>query len=276
MLSCPLSRAERARLAADCLEIADHGALCALGGFRTNVVASEKSAHDLVTPFDIATQERIVAILAERHPGVPVVGEEGGEPGGALPAGLSFAVDPIDGTTNYAHGHPVWAVSIGVLWDGEPLAGAVVAPCLSTKWHGYRDGDGGEAFRNGQPCRVSLTTKIDRALLATGFPPDRSKSPENNFASFISVKRNAQAVRRCGAAAIDIAFVAEGTYDGYWERRLHIWDAAAAAALVIAAGGRITAIGGDPPRYRYGHIVVTNGHIHDELVTLIDRSPGPI
>lgn len=276
MLSCPLSRSERASLASDCLELAALGAEVALSGFRTQVVASEKSAHDLVTPFDVATQERLVALLGERHPGVPIVAEEGSDPHAPLPSGVSFAVDPIDGTTNYAHGHPVWAISIGVLYDGEPLAGAVLAPCLSIRWHGYRDGERGLAFRNGEPCKVSATAAIDRALLATGFPPDRSKSPENNFASFVSVKKHVQAVRRCGAAAIDIAFVADGTYDGYWERRLHIWDAAAAAALVIAAGGRITSIDGDPPRYRYGHIAATNGHIHDELVTLIHGEAGSI
>jgi myo-inositol-1(or 4)-monophosphatase len=276
MLSCPLSRSERASLASDCLDIAGLGAEVALSGFRTPIVASEKSARDLVTAFDIKTQERLLALLGERHPGVPIVAEEGGDPHAPLPRGLSFAVDPIDGTTNYAHGHPVWAVSIGVLYDGEPLAGAVVAPCISTRWHGYREGERGEAFRNDEACRVSATSAIERALCATGFPPDRSKSPDNNFASFVSVKRNVQAVRRCGAAAIDIAFVADGTYDGYWERRLHIWDAAAAAALVLAAGGRITALDGSPPRYRSGHIAATNGHIHDALVTLIHRDPGTI
>ncbi len=276
MTSCPLDNAARAALAADCLRIAELGSVVALAGFRTRTVAREKSAHDLVTEFDVATQAKLLELIAERHPGVPVAAEEGGEPGAELPPGLSFAVDPIDGTTNFAHGHPFWAVSVGVLYDGEPLGGAIVAPCLSLKWQGHREDDGGVVLRNGVPCRVSDTAVLESSLLATGFPPNRSENPDSNFASFVAVKRRAQAVRRCGAAAIDIAFVADGTYDGYWERRLHIWDAAAAAAMVLAAGGRITALDGGLPRYERGHLIVTNGRIHEELRHAIRANPGPI
>ncbi len=276
MAASALPRRELSRLAADCLEVAERGAAVARRGFRAHAAIREKSAHDLVTPFDEATQAELLAILAERHPGVPVVAEEGGDPNGALPRGLAFCVDPIDGTTNFAHGHPVWAVSVGALFDGEPIAGGLVAPCLATTWHGYHGADGGLAMRNGERCSVSETTDLDRALLATGFPPDRSQGPYDNFASFVAVKRRARAVRRCGSAAIDIAFVADGTYDGYWERRLHIWDSTAAAALVLAAGGRITALDGGPARLERGHIVVTNGAIHDQLVAAVASDPGPI
>ncbi len=276
MTTCPLSDTERARLAADCLEIAERGAATARRGFRSGTTVREKTAHDIVTPWDEATQEQLLALLAARHPGVAVVAEEGGDPNAALPAGLAFAVDPIDGTTNFAHGHPVWCVSIGVLFDGEPVAGAVVAPCLDTRWHGYRQGARGVALRNGEPCAVSRTDALDQALVATGFPPERGDGPYDNFASFVAVKRRARAVRRCGSAAIDIAFVADGTYDGYWERRLHVWDSAAAAALVLAAGGRVTAIDGGAPDLRRGHITVTNGVIHDALVAAVHADPGPI
>jgi myo-inositol-1(or 4)-monophosphatase len=258
-----------ARLSADCLEIAERASAVALRGFRARPDVSEKSAQDLVTAFDVEAQELAITLFAERHPGVPVVAEEGGTPGMAPPSGLAFVIDPIDGTTNFAYGHPFWCVSIGALLDGEPAVGAVVAPCIATRWHGYRAREGALSLRNGVPCKVSERSRLDEALVATGFPPERFESPYNNFDSFVSVKRAARAVRRCGSAAIDICFVADGTYDGYWERRLHLWDAAAGSALVLAGGGKITALDGSPPVYERGHLVVTNGRIHNALVSAV-------
>ncbi len=265
-----LSERDAERLAADCLEIAERASAVARRGFRSHPAAIEKSAHDVVTAFDLETQELALRLLAARHPGVPVVAEEGQvDPPPTPPAGLSFAVDPIDGTTNFAHGHPFWCVSIGALYDGQPLAGAVVAPALATRWHGWVLEGRGLAARNGEPCAVSRTDTLDRSLLATGFPPVRDHAPENNFESFMRVKKLARGVRRCGAAALDLAFVADGTYDGYWERRLHLWDAAASAALVLAAGGRITTLTGGHPALEKGHIVATNGRIHDALLAAV-------
>jgi myo-inositol-1(or 4)-monophosphatase len=261
---------DAARLAADCIEIAERGAAVALRGFRSHPIAREKSVHDVVTEYDTATQASIVELICERHPGVPVVAEEGQEdPPPPPPSGLSFAVDPIDGTTNFAHGHPFWCVSVGVLLDGEPVAGGVLAPALATRWSGWHVDGEGLATRNGEPCRVSETTELGSALLATGFPPVRDVAPDNNFDSFMRVKKLARGVRRCGAAALDLAFVADGTYDGYWERRLHLWDAAASAAMVLAAGGRITTLQGNIPAYERGHIIATNGLVHDALMAAI-------
>jgi len=266
-----LSTKEATRLSADCLDLAVRGAAVASRGFRTRPTAREKSAHDVVTEFDMETQTIILALLRERHPGVPVIAEEGeSETPAPPPAGLSFAVDPIDGTTNFAHGHPFWCVSVGALFDGQPLAGGVVAPALATSWHGFHTDSGGVALRNGAPCEVSQTAELGSALLATGFPPVRDVAPANNFDSFMRVKKLARGVRRCGAAALDLAFVADGTYDGYWERRLHIWDAAASAALVLAAGGTITTLRGDMPAYERGHVLATNGRIHEALRVAVD------
>lgn len=267
-----MDRRERARVAADCLEIAERGAAIARGGFRSRPDVQLKSAHDVLTAFDLASQVCILELLAERYPGVPVIAEESehADESQAPPRGLSFAVDPIDGTTNFAHGHPVWCVSVGALFDGAPVAGAIVAPCLGARWHGFVDGGGGGvALYNGTACRVSSTATLSSALVGTGFPPERDLGPANNFDSFIAVKRLVRGVRRCGAAAIDIAFVADGTYDGYWERRLRIWDAAAGAALVLAAGGRITDLTLGPPRYEAGHLCVSNGLVHDALARAI-------
>lgn len=235
-------------------------------GYRAHPGTVEKSRHDVLTEFDLASQAFILERLAASYPDARLVAEEGQAEVGLAEAGLSFAVDPIDGTTNFAHGHPFFCVSIGALWDGAPLAGAVVAPALRIAWHGWFGPDGAAAFRAGEPCRVSRTARLGDALLATGFPPERELAPANNFDSFMRVKKEARGVRRCGAAAIDLCFVADGTYDGYWERRLHLWDAAAAGALVLAAGGSVTALDGGPPRWAAGHLCATNGLIHGALI----------
>ena len=125
---------------------------------------------------------------------------------------------------------------------------------------------GGPCLRNGEACQVSGTDEIERSLLATGFPYDRRTSEQNNFAEFFALKKRAQGVRRCGSAALDLCLVADGTYDGYWERKLKPWDVAAAACFVTSAGGRITDFEGRPLDVRHGNVLATNGRIHDDLV----------
>lgn len=260
---------ELARLTADCLEVATRGAAVARAGFGGRVANEEKSPHDIVTEYDVRTEQEILAILQRRHPGVPVVAEEMGEAPDTSSMELAFCVDPIDGTTNFSIGHPFWCVSIGVLARGVPVAGAVIAPSIATTWHGFV-GEGGGVFKNGERRSVSSTTDLGHCVLGTGFPPVRDVAPDNNFDSFMSVKKRVRAVRRCGAAAIDMCFVADGTYDGYWERRLLLWDCAAGAAFIVAGGGTITALDGGPPIFARGHIVATNGKIHDQLVRAVN------
>lgn len=264
------SHEARAALAADCLAIAEQASRVALGGFGTRPATREKGHHDLVTEFDLKTQAAILKLLAERYPGVPVIAEEGDLAQAKVGSDLTFVVDPIDGTTNFAHGHPIWCVSVGVLQGGQPIAGGIAAPALSLGWRGFcLSGGGGELYRNNERRHVSDADRLDGALIATGFPPNRDHAPENNFDSFMAVKRRALAVRRCGSAAIDIAFVADGTYDAYWERRLKLWDSAAGAAFVLAAGGKVTALDGSPAELEKGNIVASNGKVHDELVAAI-------
>lgn len=235
---------------------------------------SQKGVADFVTHVDHAAEAVIVERIRQAFPSHDILAEEAAAErtaGSGVTNGgreWTWIVDPLDGTTNFVHGHPFWAVSIGVL-DGErPLAGAVVAPCLGLRWAAW---SGGPALRNDAPCRVSATARLAHALVATGFPPERDRAPHDNFGSFVAVKRAARGVRRCGSAAIDMCFVADGTYDGYWERKLNVWDLAAGAALVQSAGGRITALDGSEPHYAVGHIVASNGLIHDELLERLDR-----
>jgi myo-inositol-1(or 4)-monophosphatase len=152
---------------------------------------------------------------------------------------------------------------VGLLAGSAPLLGVVYAPSLAVEWVGV---PGADATRNGEACRVSDVAKLDDALLATGFPYDRRTSPDNNFEAFVAIKRKCQAVRRCGSAAIDMCLVADGTYDGYWERKLNAWDLAAGSAVVLAAGGRLSDYEGAEADVTTGHVVATNGRIHDELV----------
>jgi myo-inositol-1(or 4)-monophosphatase len=277
-VSASTSASQRADLAAMALLVAEEAATLVAVGYRSRPRPDKKGRHDLVTEFDRRSEELLFARLASLLPGVPVVGEEetaGGETRDR--PGLVWYVDPLDGTTNFVHGHPFWCVSVGLMEDGLPAAGAVVAPVLGVRWHGFVDPgarsrltpDGpraGTALRNGEPCSVSGTTDLEDALIATGFPAVRDHAPHNNFDSFIAVKRVAQAVRRCGSAAIDLCMVADGTYDAYWERTLHVWDTAAASALCLGAGGAITALDGGPPNYHVGNVVASNGLLHRALL----------
>ena len=255
------------QLAQIALQVATEAAQLLHAGFRQHPAVREKGRADLVTEYDLASERLIRKLLGERTPEIPIVAEEqGGTP--ATEGGLTWYCDPLDGTTNFVHGHFFYCVSIGVAEAGEPIAGAVVAPELATYWQGYR---GGPALRNGEPCRVSDTRELAHSLVATGFPSDRSQAPGNNFDAFTSVKRQVRGVRRCGSAAIDLCLVADGTYDAYWERRLNAWDVMAGSALVLAAGGRLSGLDrdGTAPDLSVGHVLASNGLVHDHLLNLI-------
>jgi myo-inositol-1(or 4)-monophosphatase len=255
-----LSSAEYADLA---LEVATEAAALLMRGYRSRPTPTEKARRDLVTEFDLDSEKLIVARLQAATPELGVVAEESG--GERRP--LSWFCDPLDGTTNFVHGHPFFAVSIGLLHEGVPLAGAVVAPALGLSWHAYQ---GGPAYRSGATCRVSETAELEAALVGTGFPPNRQTAPDNNFDTFARVKQVVRGVRRCGSAAVDMCLVGDGTYDAFWERRLNGWDLAAGAAVVLSAGGKITALDGGLPDLTRGHIIASNARVHDALQRVID------
>jgi myo-inositol-1(or 4)-monophosphatase len=265
--------ASREALAAVALAAAEEAAALVAKGYRSRPVVDKKGRADLVTEFDRASEALLYERLPELSPGIPVVGEEHTGSGETEHRrGLVWYVDPLDGTTNFVHGHPFWCVSVGLMEDDRPIAGAIVAPSLSLRWVGWVDPGGARtATRNGEPCSVSATSELGEALIATGFPPNRRDPPHDNFGSFVAVKRAAQAVRRCGSAAIDLAMVADGTFDAYWERRLHAWDTTAGGAIVLAAGGKVTALDGGVPDYHVGRIVASNGLLHEKVVEVLKR-----
>ena len=250
-------------LAEVALSVAREAGDLVLTGFRSRPRASEKAAKDLVTEYDLESEALIRRRLAELGPPLPIVAEE---LGGVASQAATWYCDPLDGTTNFVHGHPFWSVSIGILEAGLATAGAVVAPSLGIAWLGYQ---GGNASRNGERCAVSQTRELCEALVATGFPSDRSQEPESNLATFVSVKKRARGVRRCGSAAVDLCLVADGTYDAYWERKLNAWDLTAGAAVLLSAGGVLSSLDGGRVDLTRGNLVASNGHVHDELVALI-------
>jgi myo-inositol-1(or 4)-monophosphatase len=254
------------------LDVARDAAELVLSGWRSRPEVQRKLNYtDLVTRYDLESEQRIRSLLAARTPELPIVGEEQGGRAGDQP---TWFCDPIDGTTNFAHGHPFFCVSIGLLSRGEPLLGAIVAPALECEWHGYV---GGGAFRNGAACRVSDNTQLGDALVATGISPvmRHRGPPEDNLAALGRVLPKIRDLRRCGAAALDLCLVADGTYDAYWERHLGPWDAAAGAALVLAAGGRLSNLLGGECDLMRGYLLASNGKLHDALLPLLAADGAP-
>jgi myo-inositol-1(or 4)-monophosphatase len=236
-----------------------------LAGWRKHPVAEHKGAIDLVTAYDRESESYLRRTLLAEAPFAFVGEEEGGKCATGEGAPTWF-VDPLDGTTNFVHGHPFFCVSVGLVVGTEPILGVVVAPALATEWAGAA---GLGAKRGEGPCQPSDVTSFEDALLATGFPYDLRTSEDNNIDAFVSIKKRVQAVRRCGSAALDLCFVADGTYEGYWERKLKSWDLAAGAAIVKAAGGRVSDFAGEDDCITLGHVVATNGKIHDALLAAL-------
>ncbi|MEO8877392.1 MAG: inositol monophosphatase family protein [Polyangiaceae bacterium] len=259
----------REQLLAVALDVAREAGQIVLKGFRHGVRAEHKGPVDLVTRFDRESEKFLRDALHART-SFNVVGEEGGADqlaSGAAADAPTWYVDPIDGTTNFVHGHFFYCVSVGLARGNEPILGAIVAPSLHTEWTGIvgTRGAASSALRNGTSCRVSDVDKFSDALLATGFPYDRRESADNNFDAFVAIKKECQAVRRCGSAALDLCLVADGTYDGYWEKKLRPWDITAGTALVLAAGGRVSSYDDTPIDVRTGEVIATNQKIHRAL-----------
>jgi myo-inositol-1(or 4)-monophosphatase len=221
----------------------------------------EKKRHDLVTEADRASEAAIVAAVRAAFPAAAILGEEGG-----VYAGTSderFIVDPLDGTTNYAHRYPLFCVSIAYERAGVLEAAAIEAPMMGMRFAARR---GGGATLNGAPIHVSATATVDEALVCTGFNP---ADFDRNGRYFAAMSRQAQGVRRDGSAALDLALVAAGRFDGFWEWDLKAWDIAAGALLIAEAGGAVTAIDGSPLDLAGGSVAASNGRIQLELIAAL-------
>lgn len=235
------------------------------------VVRSKQGLADLVTAVDEAAERAILARVRERFPGDAVVAEESAA--GWVRGGRRWIVDPLDGTVNFVHGHPFVCVSIAFCDDEGPAAAVVHAPLLGEVFHAVR---GGGAFLNGEPIRVSPAATPAEALLATGFPFREGKGDVDAYMRLVGdALRGTHGVRRAGSAALDLAYVAAGRVEAFFELGLAPWDVAAGILLVTEAGGRVSGWPGDAePPLASGRILASNGRLHGWLEELAGRHVG--
>ncbi len=242
------------------------------------IATSKGERRNLVTLADTAAEAAVLAVLREHRPGDAVLAEESGAAegaGGGTASERLWVVDPLDGTNNFTHGLPMFCVSVGLVVGGEPVVGVVHAPALHEIHCADRTGAEPEAFvlQGGAgerlDVRVSGTAEMADAVLATGFAYRRETLPDDNVGHFRDVLMKCRGLRRCGSAALDLAWVAAGRYDAFWEPWLNPWDVAAGAALVRAAGGRVTDMSGGGDWLHGARIAATNGPLHDELLAVI-------
>jgi myo-inositol-1(or 4)-monophosphatase len=231
-----------------------------------HIEVHKKGPIDLVTEVDIASERLIKGLIATHYPRHAVLGEETGTSGSAPAAEYLWIIDPLDGTTNYAHGYPCFCVSIAVERRGELLAGVIYDPTRDELFAAER---GSGATLNNRPIRVSDTAPLSRALLVTGFPYNISAGEFTNLEHFRNFSLNAQAVRRDGSAALDLCYVACGRFDGFWELALKAWDTAAGSLIVAEAGGRVTDFSARAFDVRRPECVASNGLVHDEMLAVL-------
>lgn len=242
-----------------------------LMGYFGSIESLEKKGEvDLVSEADQASERLLVDGLTDAFPGDSVLGEEGGLAGD--PAGLyQWVLDPLDGTTNFVHGLPHFGVSVGLVREGVPVAGVIYVPPSGEMYVGAV---GHGATRNGQSIQVTDASELGDALVATGFPYDRRGRAEALATVVARAIARARGVRRCGAACLDLVYVAKGVFGAFWEEGLAPWDLAAGVALVRAAGGQVTGFEGEPFDLHDGRVVATNGVLHTAMVELV--GPGAV
>ncbi len=227
---------------------------------------SKKGIMDLVTEADVASEASIIETIREAFPEHGILAEESGASGDAQ-AGL-WIIDPLDGTTNFAHKLPIFAVSIAFQHNDDILFGTILNPISGELFTAVK---GSGALLNGEPITVTQTACVDESLLVTGFPYTvRDKFPTQQMASFGRCLTAAQGIRRLGAAALDLCFVACGRFDAFWEENLKPWDTAAGMLIVTEAGGCVTDYSGDPYQITDKELLATNQHIHKEMVDLLN------
>jgi myo-inositol-1(or 4)-monophosphatase len=253
-----------------CAEAARRGGAVLLDAFGRRRTIEYKSGIDLVTDADRASEEALLEFLLGRHPGAEVLAEESGA-SGARGGRLRFIVDPLDGTTNYAHGLPHFSVNVGVEDETGLLAGATYDPLRGEL---FLAGRGRGASLDGEPVSASRCEDLGRALLCTGFPYDVHQNPELPLRLFGAYMTRARAIRRMGSAALDLAYVACGRFDGFWEMKLKPWDLAPGILLVREAGGLVSDFAGGQRMLEVGEICAGGARLHPRLMAVLAEVAG--
>lgn len=264
----------------DTLKAADEvaknaGALLLEHWGKIKYIREKSSAGDLVTEADNLSEELILKYLKKKFPEHAIISEETGLHG-IEGVDFKWAVDPLDGTTNYTHQVPVAAISIALLYQKQPIIAVVYNPFHDEMFHAAI---GFGTTLNGHKIAVSSVKELNKSLLATGFAYDRRETPDNNYAEFCYLTSLSQGIRRMGSAALDLAYLSCGRFDGFWERGLKVWDIAAGALLVTEAGGRVSSYENGLLDLESGRILASNGNIHHEMskkLLEVPRVLGPI
>lgn len=224
-----------------------------------------KGVIDVVTEMDIKAEDMIMKTIKARFPEHGILTEESFEQKSG--SGYRWIIDPLDGTTNYSHGFPIFCVSIALEREGEIILGVVFNPMLNELFTAEK---GKGAYLNSKKIRVSGISELTKSLLATGFPYDVRTSQDNNISHFANFAVRVQAIRRAGSAALDMCYVACGRFDGFWELKLKPWDTAAAMLIIKEAGGIVTDFKGSAFSLYSGETLASNGLVHDEMIEILN------
>ncbi len=240
----------------------------ARSGFRVE----HKNPINLVTDADHAAEQCVIDHLRSQFPAHGFLAEERGRVE-LSPSPYLWIIDPLDGTTNFAHGYPAYCVSIGLEHRGRCILGVIFDPSRDEL---FTAADKCGAHLNGRPIHVSDTTALGSSLLVTGFAYDIRDTPKNNLDHFARFALKAQGLRRTGSAALDLCYVAAGRFDGFWEVRLNPWDMAAGSVIAQEAGGRLTDFRGKQLSIYEQELVASNGHIHEAMLNILNENPASI
>jgi myo-inositol-1(or 4)-monophosphatase len=241
-------------------------------GFGNVRHIQQKGAIDLVTEFDKRSEEVIISAIHQRFPDHAILAEESGHHESI--SEYQWVIDPLDGTTNFAHGIPIFSVSIGLLRNNSPVAGVVYDP-FRNEMFSAELGQG--ASLNNNPIHVSSRSDLGQAVISTGFPYDLRTNARNNFDQFVQFQLRTQAVRHLASAALDCSWTAMGRLDGYWEFAVKPWDIGAGALIVREAGGRVTSVDGGEDFLSSDTILVSNGLLHGQMLrVLTEGSEAPL
>lgn len=241
------------------------GELLQDGQGKASEVRTKASTTDLLTEYDLKAEELILARIREAYPEEGILSEEAGAEG---PQESVWIVDPLDGTTNFAHGLPIFSVSIAHVQEDRPTVAVVHAPLLGETFTATA---GAGSALNDKPLRVSTTSELQQSLLVTGFPYNVQTRPDNNLDNYAKFSLRTRAVRRLGSAAVDLCYVGAGRFDGYWEVETSPWDFAAGMLVIQEAGGKVTRVDGSPPPFtERSSILATNGLLHRPMQELLE------